>query len=69
MTEQPTRIRLLQLAIVLTAVFNVLALVVLVRETPIAFTAFMFLGETLFLAALGLLAGAVLADLRAKQLL
>lgn len=69
MTGQPTRIRLLQVAIGLTAAFDLMALVLLVRDTPIAFAAFMFLGETLFLAALALLVGAVLADLRAKQLL
>jgi hypothetical protein len=62
-------VRALQLAILLTAVFDVMALVVLVRSMPIAFTIFMFLGQALFLAALALLAGAVLADLRKKELL
>jgi len=42
---------------------------VLVRGTPIVFTVFMFVGEALFLVSLILLLGAVLADLRAKQLL
>jgi hypothetical protein len=69
MTGQPRRVRALQLAILLTAVFDVMALVVLVRNLPIAFTIFMFLGQALFLVALALLAGAVLADLRAKELL
>jgi hypothetical protein len=69
MTGQPRRVRALQLAILLTAVFDVMALVVLVRNMPIAFTLFMFLGQALFLVALALLAGAVLADLRAKELL
>src|SRR5262249_9874713 len=42
MTARPPRIRLLQVAIVLTAIFNVLALLVLVwRDTPIAFAVFM----------------------------
>jgi hypothetical protein len=70
MTAQPRRIRLLQLAIVLTAIFNILALVVFIwRDTPIAFTVFMFVGETLFGVALLLLLGAMLADLRAQKVL
>jgi hypothetical protein len=69
MTGQPRRIRALQVAILLTAVFNVMALVVLVRSMPIGFTIFMFLGQALFLVALALLLGAVVADLRAKELL
>jgi heme A synthase len=69
MTTQPTRVRVLRLAVLLTALFVVMALVVLVRDTPIAFTVFMFVGQPLFLVALTLLLGAVLADLRAKQLL
>jgi hypothetical protein len=69
MTGQPRRVRAMQLAILLTAVFDVMALVVLVRNRPIAFTIFMFLGQALFLVALALLVGAVLADLRTKQLL
>ena len=63
------RVRLLQLAILLTAGFDVMALVVLVRNRPIAFAIFMFLGQPLFLAALVILAWAVLKDLRAKELL
>lgn len=69
MTEQPARVRILRIAIILTGVFNLLALLVLVRFTPISFTVFMFLGETLFVVAVVLLLGSVLADLRAKQLL
>ena len=69
MTTQPARVRVLRLAVLLTALFVVMALVVLVRDTPIAFTVFMFVGQPLFLVALALLLGAVLADLRAKQLL
>jgi hypothetical protein len=45
-----------------------MALVVLARDTPIAFAVFMFVGQPLCLVALALLLGAVLADLRAKQL-
>jgi hypothetical protein len=69
MTAHPPRVRALQLAILLTAVFDVMALVVLVRNLPIGFTIYMFLGQALFLVALVLLAGAVLADLRTKELL
>jgi hypothetical protein len=69
MSERPRRIRALQLAILLIAVFDVMALVVLVRSMPIGFTIFMFVGQALFLVALALLVGAVLADLRAKELL
>jgi hypothetical protein len=69
MTEQPARVRVLRIALLLTAVFNVLALLVFVRGTPVVFTVFMFLGQPLFAVALILLLGAVLADLRAKQLL
>jgi hypothetical protein len=57
------------MAILLAALFELFALVVLVRFTPILFTLFMFFGELLFGVALLLLVGAVLADLRAKQLL
>jgi len=69
MTGHPPRVRALQLAILLTAVFNVMALVVLVRSLPIGFTIYMFLGQALFLVALVLLVGAVLADLRTKELM
>lgn len=69
MTEPAPRVRLLKLAIILTGAFNLLALVVLVRGTPINFAVFMVLGETLFVVAVVLLLAAILADLRTKQLL
>lgn len=69
MRQPPTRISVLRMAVLLTALFELFALVVLVRFTPILFTLFMFFGELLFGVALLLLVGAVLADLRAKQLL
>lgn len=68
MTPQPTRIRLLRIAIVLVALFAVMALAMLIRDSPIGFTLFMFLGQPLFVIALVLLVGAVLADLRNRQL-
>ena len=69
MNEWPARVHVLQLAIVLTAVFDLLSLLVLWHSTPVVFTVFMFVGQPLFGVALILLVGAVLADLRAKQLL
>ena len=69
MNERPVSVRVLQIAVALTAVFNLLALLVLLRGTPIIFTAFMFVGQPLFVVTLILLVGAVLADLRKKQLL
>jgi hypothetical protein len=64
MTGQPTRIRVLRIAVVLAALFNLVALLVLLRDSPILFALFMFLGQPLFIIALILLGGAVLADLR-----
>jgi hypothetical protein len=69
MSERPTRVRVLRIAIVLAALFNLVVLLVLLRGTPIVFTVFMFLGQALFVSALVLLVGAILADLKAKQLL
>jgi hypothetical protein len=66
--SMPPRVRALKIAIVLTAVFNVLGLLVLLRGTPRIFTLFMFVGETLFVVAVVLLLVAVVADLRAKEL-
>ncbi len=67
--RRPGRVSVLKVAVVLAALFELFALVVLGSFTPIEFTLFMFFGELLFAAALLLLVGAVLADLRAKQLL
>src|SRR5262249_28093782 len=69
MRQPPTRVSVLRIAVLLAALFELFALVVLVWFTPIQFTLFMFFGELLFGVALLLLVGAVLADLRAKQLL
>jgi hypothetical protein len=69
MIQRRVPIRMLRVAIVLVALFNILALLVMVRTTPIAFTLFMFLGQPLFLVAFLLLIGAVLADLKARQIL
>jgi len=68
-TDQPRRLRLLRIALVLALVFNLMALLVLVRATPILFTLFMFLAQPLFAAALILLVGAVLAELRVRRVL
>ena len=69
MTQPGLAVRLLRVAIVLAAIFNVLALIVMVRTTPIAFTLFMFVGQPLFAIAFVVLLAAVLADLRARQIL
>ena len=68
MIQRGVPIRMLRITIVLVAVFNILALLVMVHTTPIAFTLFMFLGQPLFLVAFLLLIGAVLADLKARQI-
>jgi hypothetical protein len=69
MSQHDLAVRLLRVAIVLAAIFNLLALIVMVHTTPIAFTLFMFVGQPLFAIAFVLLLGAVLADLRARQVL
>jgi hypothetical protein len=68
-TEPRRRLQLLRVAIVLALVFNLVALVVLIRPTPIAFTLFMFLAQPLMAVALVLLVVAVVAELRARQVL
>jgi len=69
MPVQPSRARVLRIALLLTAIFNLLALLVFLRGSPVFFAIFMFAGQTLFALALLLLLGAVLADLRAKEVL
>lgn len=69
MTEPQRPLQLLRVAIVLALVFNLVALVVLIRPTPIAFTLFMFLAQPLMAVALVLLVVAVVAKLRAGQVL
>jgi len=69
MSPQRLPVRLLRLAIGLAAIFTLLALAVMVRTTPLAFTLFMFVGQPLFVLAFLLLVGAVLADLRARQII
>jgi hypothetical protein len=69
MSRPGLAVRLLRVAIVLAAIFNILALIVMVRTTPIAFTLFMFVGQPLFAIAFVVLLAAILADLRARQIL
>ena len=69
MIPREVPVRLLRIAIVMITLFNLLALVVMVHTTPIVFTLFMFIGQPLFVLALLLLIGAVLADLKAKDLI
>jgi hypothetical protein len=68
-TEPRRPLQLLRVAIVLALVFNLVALVVLIRPTPIAFTLFMFLAQPLMAVALVLLVVAVVAALLARQVL
>ncbi len=68
MSEQPARVRVLKTAISLAALFNLFALLVLVHHTPIVFTVFMFVGQPLFVVAVLLLLGAVLAELKSREL-
>jgi hypothetical protein len=68
-TEPRLGLQLLRVAIVLALVFNLLALVVLIRATPIAFTLFMFLAQPLMVVSVILLVVAVVAELRARQVL
>jgi hypothetical protein len=68
-TEQRRPLPLLRVAIVLALVFNLVALVVLIRPTPIAFTLFMFLAQPLMAVALVLFVVAVVAELRARPVL
>ena len=68
MSGAPARHGVLRIAIVLALLFDVFALLVLVRQTPIVFTLFMFFGQPLMVLGVLLLLGAVIADLRAKGL-
>lgn len=69
MTAASRSPRILRIAMILVLVFNLMALVVLIRENPIAFTLFMFVGQPLFAVALVLLIGALLAELRSRQII
>jgi hypothetical protein len=61
--------RRVRLAIVFTAVALVLGATLLIKETADIFTAFMFLGPTLLLAAIVLLGWTILEELREKRVL
>jgi hypothetical protein len=62
--ESPVRLRILRICVALAAAFDLSALLVLVWDKPQMFTLFMFLGQPLFLLALLLLLGAIVADLK-----
>ena len=66
MSPRSRPLGLLRIALVLMLLFDLMALAVLVRVTPIGFTIFMFLAQPLFLAALILFAVAVIGELRAR---
>lgn len=67
MTDPRRRLHLLRVAIVLVLAFNLVALIVLIRATPIVFTVFMFVAQPLFAVALILLTVAALAELRSRR--
>ena len=62
-------VKILRVAIVLSALFTLMALAMQIRDTPIGFTVFMFLGQPLFVIALILLVGAIVAELKAGRIL
>jgi uncharacterized membrane protein len=59
----------LRLAVIFTLVAVILAFALLLKETAYLFTAFMFLGPGLLLAAIVLLGWNILEELRAKKVL
>ena len=61
--------RVLRIAVILMALFTVSSLLVMLHTTPIIFTLFMFVGQPLFVLAFLLLVGAIVYDLKAKDLL
>jgi hypothetical protein len=67
MSPRSWSLGLVRTALALMLLFNLMALAVLVRVTPIGFTVFMFLAQPLFLAALVLFAVAVVGELRARS--
>jgi hypothetical protein len=66
--EQRTDWRL-RLAVISTLVAVLLAFALLLKETAYLFTAFMFLGPALLLAAMVLLGWSILEELRSKKVL
>ena len=57
----------LRLAVLLTGLAVAFSIALLIHETAYLFTAFMFLGPTLLLAAVVLLGWNILEELRAKK--
>ena len=68
MSPRTAGVRILRIAIVLSALFTLLALANLIRDTPVGFALFMFFGQPLFVVALILLVAAIVADLKARPL-
>jgi hypothetical protein len=69
LTADKKMLRWIRLAIILTAVALVLALMLLYKETPYVFTAFMFLGPLLLAMAFLLLGWVILQELKAGKVL
>ena len=61
--------RALTLALVLTAISILLAIVLLIKETAYTFVVFMFLGPVFLLVAVLLLGWVIFQELRAKRVL
>ena len=59
----------LRLAVIFTAIAVLLATTLLIKETAIIFSTFMFLGPALLLVAIVLLAWTILEELRTKRVL
>jgi hypothetical protein len=59
----------LRLAVIFTAIAVLLATTLLIKETAIIFSTFMFLGPALLFAAIVLLAWTILEELRTKRVL
>lgn len=69
MTALRRQSRVVRMAIALVLVFDLMALLTLIRGTPIIFTLFMFVAQPVFAVALILLLGGLLAELRARRII
>ena len=69
-TGEPSKMLLaIRGAVLMTALALILGLLLLLKETPYLFTAFMVLGPLLLTAAFVLLIGVIVQELRAKKVL
>ena len=68
-SEPKPRMWRLRLAVIFTLIAVILSFALLIKETAYLFTAFMFLGPALLLAAVVLLGWSILEELREKRVL